>query len=261
MEVTTVFLSSTYTDLQEERNAAREVLAKIDRVKCVDMESFGARSDAAGPYCHELVAESDLFVGLLGHCYGSCPADAGRSFTEAEFDAAIEAARDKLVFLLADDAPARADEPPEARQKQQAFRSRVRNLLIVDVFTNASELALKISLSVNNWLRRRDLERYGAALVTGSRSLGSYYGRVGNACLALAVVLAGATMSAAVLSDSLGPRPTMAAVLLFVAAMILGVCGFVLWDREREALLAPQHYIDEGAAALDRLHSHKRNRK
>lgn len=261
MEVTTVFLSSTYKDLQEERNAAREVLARIDRVQCVGMEVFGARSDAADPYCRELVAESDLFVGLLGHCYGSCPEGAVRSFTEVEFDAAIEAARDKLVFLLADDAPAGADEPPEARQKQQAFRSRVRDMLIVDVFANASELALKVSLSVNNWLRRRDLERYGAALVTESRSLGSYYGRVGTACFALAVVLAAGTMSAAVLSDSLGPRATMAAVLMFVVAMILGVCGFLFWDREQEALLAPQHYIDEGAAGLDRLHSRKRTSK
>lgn len=37
------------------------------------MEDFGARNEAADPFCRGLVAECDVFVGLVGYLYGTLP--------------------------------------------------------------------------------------------------------------------------------------------------------------------------------------------
>lgn len=121
MSIVKVFLSSTYEDLHPYREAAREALRLLDGVQCIGMEEFGARPDAADPFSREMVSRSDLYVGIIGHCYGSCPRGSPSSYTVREFEAALETQRPKLVFLLADDVSPIKEEPGELKEKQQKF--------------------------------------------------------------------------------------------------------------------------------------------
>jgi hypothetical protein len=63
---TTVFLSSTARDLQGHREAAFFAIQKMDGFHCVRMEDFGARDADADTFCRAKVAESDIYVGIVG---------------------------------------------------------------------------------------------------------------------------------------------------------------------------------------------------
>ena len=120
----TVFLSSASSDLGECREAAYRAIEGLDGYHCVRMEDFGARDAMPDEFCRQKVTECDLFVGLLGHCYGSTPAGSDKSYTQQEYEAAVAEGKPRLMFLTADDFPTfppAADPDP----RQQAFRRKV----------------------------------------------------------------------------------------------------------------------------------------
>jgi hypothetical protein len=86
-----VFLSSTFTEMQLYRQAARDAIVNL-RHDCVGMEDFPAEDYTAEQYCRERVRECEVFVLVLGLLYGSSPDKdgSGISYTEREFDAASE---------------------------------------------------------------------------------------------------------------------------------------------------------------------------
>ena len=121
-----VFLGSTFKDLYEHRKA---VLDAIIRLGCapVAMEWFGARAGTPIDECLKAVGDCDLYVGLIGHCYGHVPDGEAVSITEAEYEAAVAKELPRLLFVASDDflMPASIQESEVQRQKQQEFRKRV----------------------------------------------------------------------------------------------------------------------------------------
>ena len=83
------FLSSTGKDLAEYRQAVFEAINGLDVWKCVHMEDFGARARPVHDFDAEAVRRCDLFIGILGHCYGTIPRGHKRSYTEQEYDTAF----------------------------------------------------------------------------------------------------------------------------------------------------------------------------
>ena len=86
------FLSSTAKDLKDHRTAAAQAIRRMDGWECVQMEDFGARDALPDDFCRARVSECDVFVGLVGHLYGSSPPGQSISFTEREYDAAVQRA-------------------------------------------------------------------------------------------------------------------------------------------------------------------------
>src|SRR4051812_18156440 len=79
-----VFLSSTFADLKDHRQAVfEEIQYECDVLR---MEDFGSSGLAPLEYCLGLAEEADLFVLLIGYRYGSRDAAAGISYTEAEYE-------------------------------------------------------------------------------------------------------------------------------------------------------------------------------
>ena len=68
-EFTIVFLSSTAKDLQPYRNAVDEAIRKLAGFHCVRMEDFGSVDEEPLEICRRKVAESDVFVALVGHLH------------------------------------------------------------------------------------------------------------------------------------------------------------------------------------------------
>jgi len=98
-----VFLSSTARDLQEYRNAVFEAIQKCDGWHVVRMEDFGARAEMTDEFCRAKVAECNLFVGITAHYFGSSPKGSKKSYTQQEYDAAVETNRPRLMFVAPDD--------------------------------------------------------------------------------------------------------------------------------------------------------------
>ena len=88
-QIRTVFLSSTSRELAKYREKVIDALQRLDGWDVIHMERFGARTWDADDFCLKKVRQCDVFVGVLGYCYGSLHEDSGKSFTEREYDEAV----------------------------------------------------------------------------------------------------------------------------------------------------------------------------
>jgi hypothetical protein len=118
-----VFLSSTSKDLDPFRKAVDTAIHRLKDLHCVRMENWTARPDTPRAVCEAQVRESQLFIGILGHCYGSRPPDDERSFTEIEYDTAVAEGLPRLMFVAPDDFPTaanvlRAETADDARRQE-----------------------------------------------------------------------------------------------------------------------------------------------
>ena len=99
--VKTVFLSSTATDLAVYRNKVYLAIEGLG-FHCIRMEEFGTRDILPDEFCRKKIAECDLFVCLVGLCYGSTPENSELSYSAQEHQAAGDAKIPRLIFVSAD---------------------------------------------------------------------------------------------------------------------------------------------------------------
>lgn len=151
-----VFLSSTFKDLANYREIVYRAIQRMDGWRCIRMEDFGARDWESDEFCQQKVAECDLFVGILGLLYGSVHEPSQLSYTEREYQAALNASKPHLMFLTPDDFPVPGNliESDDKRQKQQTFRRRVSTDRVRDAnWTSPDQLATSVVTAIRNWER------------------------------------------------------------------------------------------------------------
>jgi hypothetical protein len=93
-----------------------------------DMAYLAARDADPAGYCVSKIAQSDVYIGIIGLRYGELVRGcADRSYTELEFDTATELGLIRLIFLVREDARSLplASQQPEHRARQDAFRRRL----------------------------------------------------------------------------------------------------------------------------------------
>jgi hypothetical protein len=96
-----VFISSTWEDLQSERQAAAKAISTL---KCfpAGMELFPATADDSWSLIKREIDDSDYYVLILGGRYGSIDPRTGVGYTEQEFDYASETGKRIIAFLHKD---------------------------------------------------------------------------------------------------------------------------------------------------------------
>ncbi len=161
------FISSTRDDLREYRQAVRMKIDVLDGWKWEGMERFGARPQRTPEFCRRKVGECDVFVGILGLCYGSCPKGCAVSYTEMEYDAAGECGKDRLMFLSGKDfaPPQQLKLSAEEATKQRAFRERAKEECVYELFSNPDELGGQVVTALVNWKGTQESGASGAASV------------------------------------------------------------------------------------------------
>jgi len=107
--VAKIYLSSTFSDLQECRQRVYRALSRL-RHQVRAMEDYVASDSRPIDVCLGDVDECDIYVGLFAHRYGYVPDDPtrnpkGLSITELELRRAQEKDKKCLVFLLDPKAP------------------------------------------------------------------------------------------------------------------------------------------------------------
>lgn len=157
-----VFLSSTYTEMAEYRKAAREAIEDRGH-DCVCEEKFTAADREVNAYCTQKVRECELFVLILGQLYGSAPAPDAMSYTEGEFEAALQPpALTRLVFLASPQARtniaqvlpqlAAANIDINRQYKEQArFADRARKGVLFKPFNSPADLKYWVGFSLDQW--------------------------------------------------------------------------------------------------------------
>lgn len=92
-----VFISSTFTDLVEERQAVLKAILELDHMPA-GMELFPAADDAAWQLIKDVIDSSDYYVLIIGGRYGSLDEE-GIGFTEKEYEYAVEQKKPVIPLL------------------------------------------------------------------------------------------------------------------------------------------------------------------
>ena len=95
-----VFVSSTYRDLIDERKAVIHALLELDCIPA-GMELFPAADEDAWTLIREVIDDCDYYILIIAGKYGSMNHE-GVSYTEMEFDYAINMNKPIIVFLHED---------------------------------------------------------------------------------------------------------------------------------------------------------------
>lgn len=158
-----VYVSSTFSDLQDCRRSVERALARLQHTVRA-MEDYVARDDRPLDACLKDVAACDLYIGIFAHRYGCIPADAranpeNLSITELEYRTAKAAGKPCLIFVLDKTAAWLPDymdsytTENESGRRIKAFRDELMKDRLVSPFKNAGELAELASAAVANWER------------------------------------------------------------------------------------------------------------
>src|SRR5688500_1067040 len=91
-------LSSTFDDLQEERDAAAESIERAGFF-LVAMERFPTNPSPPGDLTEQLVASSDVVVLVVGNRLGTPIPGRQQTFVEAEYEAARRRSLPVHVFI------------------------------------------------------------------------------------------------------------------------------------------------------------------
>ena len=95
-----VFVSSTYADLQEERQEVMQALLELDCIPA-GMELFPAANEDQWTLIKKVIDDCDYYMVILAGRYGSIGPD-GLSFTEMEYRYALETGKPVFGFLYRD---------------------------------------------------------------------------------------------------------------------------------------------------------------
>ena len=98
-----VFVSSTYTDLKEERQAAVEAILSSGNIPA-GMELFAAGDESQMTVIKRWIDESDVYLLILGGRYGSIKKISGKSYTHLEYEYALEQKKPLFAVVITDKA-------------------------------------------------------------------------------------------------------------------------------------------------------------
>lgn len=145
-----VFISSTYADLLEERKKILDVLFMADCIPA-GMEAFVAADTEQFEVIKKVIDLCDYYVLIIGRRYGSIHPETGKSYTEMEYDYAIEHGIPVLVFAINENIELSADkmETDEDKiNKLKKFRTRAMTNRLASIWESTEDLTGKLAISI-----------------------------------------------------------------------------------------------------------------
>jgi hypothetical protein len=144
-----VFISSSYTDLVEERNEVRQALMELECMPS-GIESFPASNETQWNWIKKAIDESDYYIVIVGGKYGTISEETGLSYKEMEYKYALEQGKPVIGFVYKDTnkLPVEKTEiDAKRRKKLEDFRAFAMKKLC-KFYDSPSDLGAKVSRSV-----------------------------------------------------------------------------------------------------------------
>ncbi len=144
-----VFVSSTFADLKDERARVIQTIMELDCIPA-GMEIFPAIDEEQFNFIKRIIDDCDYYILIIGGRYGSI-SETGVSYTEMEYDYAIEKGIRVMAFIHSDPGsiPFDKSEPDAtAREKLEAFKQKVQTGRLVKFWKTAEELPGLVALSL-----------------------------------------------------------------------------------------------------------------
>lgn len=160
-----VFISSTYTDLIEERQAAVEAILDAGHIPA-GMELFKAGNESQLKTIYKWIDESDVYMLILGGRYGSIEPKSDQSYTQLEYEYALSKNIPVFALVLSESFLTNKINSPnfglsdimeqKAPDKYQSFKSLVMSKIIKEV-DDCKDIKIQVHSTLNKFLNEYEL--------------------------------------------------------------------------------------------------------
>ena len=163
-----VFLSSTFTDLENERKEVTQALLESDCMP-TGMEMFHAADKKQWKLIQNEICSCDFYIVIIAGRYGSVHPETNISYTQMEYEYAYKIGIPIFAFIYKnpDDLPAKKIERKNIYQKKlNEFKKRILNERMVKFWINPYDLASSVKTSIfraikdnppGGWVRYKDI--------------------------------------------------------------------------------------------------------
>lgn len=144
-----VFFSSTYIDLQAERQQVMQALLELDCIPS-GMELFPAADDDQWNLIKQVIDDCDYYLVIIGGRYGSIGKGGMKSYTQMEYEYAVAKNKPVLAFLHKNPgliAADKSEETPEGKARLKAFRE-LAETRMCKYWSSPEELGSVVSRSI-----------------------------------------------------------------------------------------------------------------
>lgn len=149
-----VFISSTYSDLKDERSLVMKSIMDLDCIPA-GMELFPAIDEEQFEFIKKIIDDCDYYILIIGGRYGSMT-ESGISYTEMEFDYAMSKEIPVIAFLHdnINNIPAgKVDMDSVAREKLEQFREKVKKGRLVKFWNTPENLTSQVIISLTQTIK------------------------------------------------------------------------------------------------------------
>ena len=156
-----VFVSSTYTDLIEERQAAVEAILDAGHIPA-GMELFKAGNESQLKTIYKWIDASDVYMLILGGRYGSIESKSGKSYTQIEYEYALSKNIPVFAVVLSNSFLTNKinilglENVMETSTQYQDFKSLVMSKIIREV-DDCKDIKIAIHSTLNEFINEYDL--------------------------------------------------------------------------------------------------------
>jgi nucleoside 2-deoxyribosyltransferase len=156
-----VFVSSTFSDLREERQAAVEAILYAGHIPA-GMELFTAGDESQMEVIKQWIDESDVYLLILAGRYGSIESKTGKSYTQLEYEYALNKGKPLFACVVKEVAlEARVkkhglDMIDKHQKELETFRDLVQSR-IVEFWEDSKDIRIAIANKLGHLSRREDL--------------------------------------------------------------------------------------------------------
>jgi hypothetical protein len=154
-----VFVSSTYLDLKNERQAAVEAILKAGHIPA-GMELFAAGNESQFETIRRWIDESDTYMLILGGRYGSIEPKTSLSYVELEYDYAVLKNKPVFAVVISDSAldqkvktDGRVAIESEHPKELKSFREKVLSR-ISSFFSDSKDIKLAVHETLSDFMAR-----------------------------------------------------------------------------------------------------------
>lgn len=157
-----VFLSSTYSDLADERESVIKAILEMYHIP-IGMEMFSAEDEDQWEIIRRTIEVSDYYILFLGLRYGSKTSE-GISFTQKEYEYALEKNIPILAFVMKDTVSLSKDKRDDDLSEINAFRELVlTNSKMAQFWETKDQLIKSVSIS----LMKQIMQKPGIGWIRG----------------------------------------------------------------------------------------------
>lgn len=151
-----IFISSTYVDLIEPRQAALEAILRMGHLP-VGMERFDAADESQWEVIKRHIDNSDYYVLIIARRYGSEDTSSGLSYTHKEYRYALEQGVPCIAFMLDNSVKNWNNDYVDSgktKKKLDAFKAEFNNRL-VNFWEDPKDLAYKLYASLSTLINSK----------------------------------------------------------------------------------------------------------